>query len=144
MNQQSVTVSLLDDDPSVLKAMNRLLRSAGWAVKAFEDPLAFLGHAAKQLFPVAVIDVCMPAMNGLEVQTHLRNLSPATRVIFLTSRDDATVREKALAAGAFAFLLKPADDEELLAAIHSAATRSGGARENSAISRQDGSRAKSA
>jgi FixJ family two-component response regulator len=141
MSQQSVTVSLLDDDPSVLKAIGRLLRSAGWAVRTFEDPLAFLDHAAKQSLPVAVIDVCMPAMNGLAVQTHLRNLSPDTRVIFLTSRDDASVREKALAAGAFAFLHKPADDHELLTAIQAAAVRTGGAREAKSTSVAGGSSA---
>src|SRR5947209_1667316 len=104
MNQQPATVSLLDDDASVLKALTRLLRSAGCTVIAFEDPLAFLDHAATHPLPVAVLDVCMPLMDGLEVQTRLRNLSPATEVIFLTSRDDSSARQRALAAGAFAFL----------------------------------------
>src|SRR4051812_47479861 len=123
MDQPAFSASLLDDDPSILKALSRLLRSAGWAVAAFEDPPAFLEHAASQQLPVAVIDVCMPQMNGLEVQTHLRKVSPATEVVFLTSLDDATTREKALAGGAFAFLLKPTDEDELLAVISSAAMR---------------------
>jgi len=123
MHEPPFTVSLLDDDPSVLKAMTRLFRSVGWMVAAFEDPSAFLEHAASHPLPVAIIDMCMPVMNGLEVQTHLRKLSPGTEVIFLTSRDDSSTRERALTAGAFAFLLKPADDEELLSVIESAAMR---------------------
>ena len=67
--------------------------------------------------PVAVIDVWMPFMNGLEVQSRLRELSPSTRVIIFTGRDDARVRASALNAGASAFLMKPFDDEELLTAV---------------------------
>jgi FixJ family two-component response regulator len=123
MNEPPLIVSLLDDDPSVLKAVARLLRSAGWAASSFSDPSAFLDHAATQYPPVAVIDVYMPAMNGLEVQGHLQKLSPGTGVVFLTGQDDSSTRERALAAGAVAFLLKPADDDDLLTAIKTAATR---------------------
>ncbi len=59
----------------------------------------------------------MPAMNGLEVQSRLRELSPSTRVIVFTGKDDPRVRSTALNAGATAFLTKPFDDEELLIAI---------------------------
>ncbi len=122
MDKLLPTVSLLDDDPSVLKALTRLLLSVGRPVAAFEDPPAFLEHAASNKPPVAVIDISMPIMNGLEVQTRLRELSPGTEVIFLTSHDDSSTRESARKAGAFAFLPKPADDAELLAVIESAAT----------------------
>ena len=56
-------------------------------------------------------------MNGLEVQSRLRELSPSTRVIVFTGKDDPRVRSTALNAGATAFLTKPFDDEELLIAI---------------------------
>ena len=59
----------------------------------------------------------MPAMNGLEVQSRLREVSPSTRVIVFTGKDDPRVRSTALNAGATAFLTKPFDDEELLIAI---------------------------
>ena len=81
------TVYLLDDDSSILKSTGRLLDSAGWKVEAFTDPIAFLEHAAIHCPDVAVIDVLMPAMNGLEVQTRLRSISPSTRVIVLTAKD---------------------------------------------------------
>ena len=119
-NRSGATVCLLDDDPSVLKATGRLLRAEGLEVETFTSPHAFLEHAEKEQPPVAVIDVLMPEMNGLEVQMRLRDLAPSTRVIVLTSKDDPLVRTKAIEGGASAFLLKPADDEEFLSRIRSA------------------------
>jgi FixJ family two-component response regulator len=69
---------------------------------------------------VVVSDVWMPVMNGLQVQACLRENSPETRIIFMTGRDDPSVRETALDAGAFAFLTKPFEDETLLQLIHKA------------------------
>jgi two-component system response regulator HydG len=122
--KQAVTICLLEDDPSVVKATSRLLSSEGWRAESFLDPLAFLRYAQAHRPDVAVIDVWMPAMNGLEVQRRLRTVSPATRVIVLTANDDPAVRDKATAAGASAFLIKPADNEEFLSAIESAAAAS--------------------
>ena len=114
------TVCLVDDDPSVLKATGRLLCSAGWKVEPFTDPVAFLHFAQTSRPPVVVLDVLMPVMNGLEVQKQLGRVSPSTRVIILTSKDDPSVRAKALDAGASAFFLKPVRDEEFIAEIESA------------------------
>jgi FixJ family two-component response regulator len=66
---------------------------------------------------VVLIDVHMPLMNGLEVQSRLHELSPSTRVIIFTGKDDPLIRSTALNAGATAFLTKPFDDEELLTAV---------------------------
>ena len=115
-------VCLLDDEPSVLKAVGRLLSSAGWRVKEFSDPGEFLVYAKIHRTDVAVIDVWMPLMNGLEVQSRLSELSPSTRVIIFTGRDDPRIRSTALNAGASAFLTKPFDDEELLTAVRLALT----------------------
>jgi FixJ family two-component response regulator len=120
--KQAATICLVEDDPSVIKATSRLLSSEGWRVESFLDPLAFLRYAQTHRPEVAVIDILMPIMNGLEVQTRLRTLSPATRVIVLTANDDPAVRSKATASGALAFLVKPADDEEFLSAVESAAS----------------------
>lgn len=113
-------VCLLDDDPSVLKATERLLASEGWRVETFTDPDAFLQHAEICHPRVAVIDMWMPNLNGLEVQKRLGELSPGTRVIVLTANSDNVVRWKALAAGAAAFFIKPASCNEFLASIRSA------------------------
>ncbi|HEV3147139.1 MAG TPA: response regulator [Chthoniobacterales bacterium] len=110
-------ICLLDDDPSVLKGLNRLLMSAGWHAEQFSDPEKFLLYAKTHRTPVAVIDVWMPLMNGLEVQSRLHEASPSTRVIIFTGKDDSLVRSTALAAGATAFFVKPFDDEEFLTAV---------------------------
>ncbi|PYL26562.1 MAG: two-component system response regulator [Verrucomicrobia bacterium] len=116
-NPNTDIICLLDDDPSVLKAVARLLSSAGWQVEQFSDPEKFLEYAKIHRAPVAVIDVWMPLLNGLEVQSRLREISPSTRVIIFTGKDDPRVRSTALNGGASAFLTKPFDDEELLTAI---------------------------
>jgi len=112
---------LLDDDASMLKALGRLLNSAGFAVEKFNRPADFLSMLKQRECRVAVLDVWMPDMNGLEVQACLRRDSPATRIIFITGRDDPSVRQTALDAGAFGFLAKPFEDEVLLQLIHKAA-----------------------
>ena len=114
------TVYLLDDDSSILKSTGRLLDSAGWKVEAFTDPIAFLEHAAIHCPDVAVIDVLMPAMNGLEVQTRLRSISPSTRVIVLTAKDDPSVRRTAMNSGASALFLKGVESGEFLAGVKAA------------------------
>jgi len=110
-------VCLLDDDPSVLKGLGRLFSSADLDAKTFDDPREFLRYAQTHRPAVALIDVCMPQMSGLEVQSQLGRISPSTRVIIFTGKDDPLVRSSAFNAGASAFLTKPFDDEELLTAV---------------------------
>jgi len=118
-NEEILAVWLLDDDPAVLKATSRLLDSAGWKVTAFIDPIAFLEEARLQRPKIAVIDIWMPDMNGLEVQERLRIVSPSTRVIILTSKDDLSVRATAMNAGAYAFFVKGVQNKDFLAGIRS-------------------------
>jgi two-component system response regulator HydG len=115
----NVTICLVDDDPSVLKATGRLLSSAGWKTESFTDPVAFLRYAGEFCPPLVILDILMPMMSGLEVQRCLRSVCPSTRVVVLTSKDDPSIRTKALDAGAAAFFLKPPPDEELLNEIES-------------------------
>jgi two-component system response regulator HydG len=110
----------LDDDPAVLKGMSRLLSAANWNVKQFSDPEKFLAYAKTHRPPIAVIDVWMPIMNGLEVQSLLREISPSTRVIVFTGKEDPRVRSAALRAGASAFFTKPFDNQQFLTAVRMA------------------------
>src|SRR5438876_10065563 len=87
---------LLDDDVSMLKALGRLMNSAGFIVEKFNDPATFLAKLQHAPCRVAVLDVWMPQMNGLEVQARLRQESPGTRIIFMTGREDPYVRQTAL------------------------------------------------
>ncbi len=111
---------LLDDDVSMLKALGRLMNSAGFIVEKFNDPATFLANLQHAPCRVAVLDVWMPQMNGLEVQACLRRDSPETRIIFISGRDDSAVRQNALNAGAIAFLAKPFDDENLVRLVREA------------------------
>jgi FixJ family two-component response regulator len=120
-NKETVEVFLLDDDSSVLKATSRLLDSVGWKVNAFTDPIIFLRRAATDCPDLAIIDILMPEMSGLEVQTRLRGISPSTRVIMLTARDDPSVRRMAMNAGASAFFIKGVESGEFLAGVKAAA-----------------------
>ena len=111
---------LLDDDASVLRALGRLLKAAGFSVEKFNHPIAFLSRLKQAICQVAVIDVWMPAMNGLEVQACLIENSPATRIIFMSGRADPLVRQTALDAGAVAFLAKPFEDEVMVQLVRKA------------------------
>jgi FixJ family two-component response regulator len=110
-------VVLLDDDPSVLKSVGRLLSSVDLHAELFSDPEKFLRYVRTHRPAVALIDVCMPQMSGLEVQSQLRTISPSTRAIIFTGKEDPLVRSTALEAGASAFFTKPFDDEELLSCV---------------------------
>jgi FixJ family two-component response regulator len=117
LNSNAFVVCLLDDDPSVLRGLGRLFASADLLAKTFSDPEEFLRYARIHRPVIALVDVHMPQMNGLEVQSQLREVSPSTRVIIFTGKDDPLVRSTALNAGASAFLTKPFDDEEILTAV---------------------------
>lgn len=101
----------------MLKGLDRLFSSADLEAKIFGDPQEFLRYARIHRPAVALIDVCMPQMSGLEVQSRLSEISPSTRVIIFTGKNDVLLRSTALNAGASAFLTKPFDDEELLTAV---------------------------
>jgi two-component system response regulator FixJ len=117
LNSNAFVVCLLDDDRSVLKGLGRLFASVDLDTETFTDPEKFLAYARTHRPAVALIDVHMPQMNGLEVQSQLSRISPSTRVIIFTGKDDPLVRSTAMNAGALAFLPKPFDDEALLTAV---------------------------
>ena len=87
---------------------------------AFQEARAFLQHAESNGLALAILDVCMPEINGLEVQRKLLELTPSTPVILMTGRDAPAVRSVALAQGATAFFVKPFADEALLGAVREA------------------------
>jgi len=112
------SVCLLDDDPSILKALDRLLSSAGLQAQLFDEPLDFLSYVICNSAAVAVVDMWMSDMSGLEVQKELQAVSPKTRVIISTANDHDSVRKAAMQAGAMAYFVKPFDDDAFLAAVH--------------------------
>jgi FixJ family two-component response regulator len=113
-------ICILDDDSSVLNSLRELLDSDGFEAQTFDNPDQFLAYAQEHPIKLAVLDVWMPEMNGAEVQERLRELSPGTRVIIITAREEPAIRTAAMAAGAFAFLGKPFDDETFLTLVRKA------------------------
>jgi len=113
-------VCLVDDDPTVLKSSGRLLASGGFTVRSFSDSRSFLTHAETHSIPLVILDIWMEKMSGLEAQLALARVSPLTRVIVITGRNDPGVKRTAMEAGAIAFFTKPFDDGDFLAAVRSA------------------------
>jgi CheY-like chemotaxis protein len=124
-------IAVVDDDESVCRALKRLLRSLGMSAEIYTSSSEFveLIEALPSFQPdCVVLDVQMPSMNGIEVQTRLRRARKEIPVIFLTAHDDRGARERALAGGAIAFLRKPCNDALLIRSL-SAALESGEAGE---------------
>ncbi|MEO5730270.1 MAG: response regulator [Byssovorax sp.] len=117
------TVFLVDDDPSVLSALGRLLRSAGYTVEAHADPRAFLERAAAALCGCVVVDLRMPELGGLELQEELARRGCLLPLVFLTGHGDVPSTVRAMKAGAIDFLSKPCEDTDLLAAVDRALAR---------------------
>ena len=113
-------VCLVDDDPSILKSVGRLLESDGFGVSAFSEPEAFLEYVAANSVPLVVLDIWMDKMTGMELFAHLCARSPGTRVIFITAHEDRAAQATVMQGGAFAFFIKPFDGDQFLNAVHDA------------------------
>jgi two-component system, LuxR family, response regulator FixJ len=113
-------ICVVDDDPSVRKAVSRLLASEGWEVRSFESGEKFLAYVGEHGVPLVILDLWMPGLNGLQVQAMLKELSPRSRVIIMTARDDKSLHSAAMKGGASDFFLKPFDDGQLLRAVQCA------------------------
>src|SRR5215469_6688095 len=114
------TVCVVDDDRFFLQALVRLLRGAGLETVSFENPRLFLEYVKDHSVSLAIIDLQMPELSGLEVQRRLYDIAPEVAGIIITGHASSTDREVALAQGAIAFLLKPIQRNELLDAVRKA------------------------
>lgn len=122
MSDRTTTVFAVDDDPSVLKAVSRLMRSAGFVAEVFDSAQAFLDGYRTDVTGCVILDLTMPGLDGLELQRRLLERGGALPIIFLTGQGDIRASVCAMKQGAAEFLTKPAEDEKLLAAVQ-AATR---------------------
>jgi two-component system response regulator FixJ len=117
-------IHIVDDDPAVVRALTRLLRSWGMQVRAFASGGEFLSAQERsQDADCSVIDVQMPGMTGLEVQAYLNNAGLDVPVIFMTAHETEGLEEQALRAGAIGFLRKPFTDDALVGLIRCAMQR---------------------
>lgn len=113
-------ICVVDDDPSVLKSVGRLLESEGFSVRTFAHSDESLEYMETNAVPLAILDIWMQEMTGMELLAHLCARSPKTHVIFITGHEDAAAQATVMQAGAFAFFIKPFDSEQFLASVHRA------------------------
>jgi FixJ family two-component response regulator len=115
--QPGATVLVVDDDESALAAMARLIRSAGYNVRAFGDPRALLDEQLPTTKACLVADIYLPEMNGIELSQGLAATGHSLPTILITGRDDEVTRRLAENSTAIAVLFKPIDEVPLLEAI---------------------------
>jgi FixJ family two-component response regulator len=118
---------VVDDEPAVLKALERLLRSAKYEVVAFGSGAAFLASVAQRKPDCVILDLHMPSMNGFDVQARLTAEHAGTvPVIVMTAHDTSASHQRTMAGGAAAYLRKPIDAQVLLRTIRDAITAKNG------------------
>lgn len=113
-------VYLVDDDPSVLKGLTRLLRSAGHSVEAFDSAEAFIARPPHPGPACIVLDLRMPMASGADLQAQLERMRSNLPIIFLSGHAEVKDSVHAMKHGALDFLTKPVDEEVLLAAVRNA------------------------
>jgi FixJ family two-component response regulator len=117
MPRTSQTVCIIEDDESVRRALERLLRSVGRTVQTFATAEEFL-QADEQPAPgCLILDLHLPGLSGLELYKRLRTAGRNVPAVFITAYGDQEVRERTLRAGAVAYLEKPFQEQALLDAV---------------------------
>jgi FixJ family two-component response regulator len=110
-------VFVIDDDPGVLKALERLLRSNGFPVEAYTSPAEFLDRPSYEGAACLLLDLRMPGLSGLEVQERLARKNLSMPIVFLSGQGDVPSTARAMREGAVDFLVKPVDEPQLLDAV---------------------------
>jgi FixJ family two-component response regulator len=127
MDSENETVYVVDDDPIVREALWSLLRANGKNVQLFASGKEFLGTVRRDAAACLILDLKMPAMNGLEVQSVV-SAQISIPIIFITGRGDIPSTVKAMKNGAIDFLTKPVDETVLLASVEHALEKDRNAR----------------
>src|SRR5215469_769895 len=113
-------ISVVDDDESIRKSTTLLIESFGYEAAAFESAEALLASGQLHEISCLIIDVRMPGINGLQLQSQLAAAGYEVPIIFITAYEDRESRLRAMRAGAIAFIAKPFTDDLLLQSIRSA------------------------
>jgi FixJ family two-component response regulator len=115
-----VRIVIIDDDAAVREATGSLFRSMGFTALAFSSAEEFLRSGDAERTSCLVVDVQMPGMGGLKLQSHLAAAGRRIPIVFITAYSDEAVRATALNAGAVCFLSKPFNERDLLKGLRSA------------------------
>jgi FixJ family two-component response regulator len=133
MNLDQYFVFIVDDDPSMRKSLESLLRSVGLIPQSFESAHDFLLAERPEVPSCLVLDVRLPGRSGLEFQRELNNSGVCLPIIFITGHGDIPMSVAAMKAGAVEFLTKPFRDQDFLDAVHRGIRYDRDRREKSAI-----------
>jgi FixJ family two-component response regulator len=125
MNRASVRVAIVDDDPSVRRALERLLRASGYEPSTYEAGGAFLASVGSPAPACLVADFQMPDMTGLELHLNLVEAGIKIPTIVITAHDAADLRQRCMAAGIAAYLPKPLERDVVISAIVRAIRQAG-------------------
>jgi len=121
MRKSTPMVFIADDDPSVRKGLERLIKSAGFKVETFASAEEFLQRKTHRGGPSClVLDVRMPGLSGIDLQKELAQKGASIPIIFITGHGNIPMSVKAMKDGAVDFLPKPFDDKALFSAINQA------------------------
>jgi FixJ family two-component response regulator len=123
MMSDKFIVMIVDDDESVRRAARRLIKSFGFAVETFASAEDFLTSGQLPQTACLVLDVQMPGLNGLELQSRLISEGHQVPIVFITAFNDENARDRALRAGAVGYLVKPFEEADLLNGINLALQR---------------------
>ena len=113
-------IAVVDDDPSILRALRRLLGLAGFNVKTFTSGEELLGWEELTTIGCLVLDVNLAGLSGFQVQERLGDLKVSIPIVFITAHDDAATRERAERGGDARYLRKPFDEQALIGEIQKA------------------------
>lgn len=116
-------VFIVDDDASVRRSLERLIRSVGLAAKSFASAAQFLQSGHRDETGCLILDVRMPEISGLALQEKLAGVEITLPIIFISGHGTVPMSVRAMKAGAVDFLQKPFDDQELLDAVYRAIDR---------------------
>jgi FixJ family two-component response regulator len=123
MTEAMTHVAIVDDDLPVRKALARLLNARSYRTETFESAREFIKSLKFSVPECLIIDVQMPEMTGIELQTYLSRSGLKIPTVIITAHDEPGVREQCYAAGAAAYLLKPLRENGLITAINTAMAR---------------------
>jgi FixJ family two-component response regulator len=120
ISEQQPTIVVIDDDASMRRALENLLKSVGFAVELFASPQEFQQCDRPDRPGCIVLDVRFPGRSGLDMQRDLANSDGQLPIIFITGYGDVPMSVRAMKAGAVEFLTKPFRDQDLLDAVGAA------------------------
>ncbi len=120
MSERQARVAVVDDDPSVRRALQRLLSVLDIAVAGYASGEEFLASLDLECPDCVVLDLHMPGLSGLDVQQAISRRAEHLPVVIITGHHEAGMRRRCLSAGAANYLRKPIDGQVLRAAIQAA------------------------